>query len=101
MIAAEPALKPRVDAVVLVGERRWTVVLEGGLEILLPESEPAAALHRVVELDAEYGLLSRDITRVDLRNPAQLVVRMSDDGAAKRDALLKRNQPGAKRGGAA
>jgi cell division protein FtsQ len=101
MIAAEPTLKSRVDAAVLVGGRRWTIMLENGPEILLPESEPAAALHRVAELDADYGLLSRDITRIDLRNPAQLVVRMSDEGAARRDAMLKRNQPGAKRGGAA
>lgn len=100
MIATEQSLAKQVNAAVLVAGRRWTILMDGGIEILLPEAAPAAAWHRVATLDAQTGLLSRAITRVDLRDPGRLVLRLSDEGVAKREAILKRAAPG-KRGGAA
>jgi len=97
MIAAEPALAARVNAAVLVAGRRWNILLDGGIEILLPETEPAAALRQVAVLDADTGLLSRRIVRVDLRNHDRPVLRLSEEGMAERQAILKRAKT-AKRG---
>jgi len=88
LIAGVPSLRPRVHAGVLVAGRRWNVVLDNGVELLLPEQDPGAALVAVAALDGENGLLSRDIAAVDLRLADKLVVRLSDAGAAARKAAL-------------
>ena len=84
-----PAIAKWVDASVLVAERRWNLHLKNGVDVLLPEGEPAQALARFVELDRDKKLLSRDIVKVDLRLADRVTVRQSDAAAAARDEALK------------
>ncbi|WP_421722850.1 cell division protein FtsQ/DivIB [Bauldia sp.] len=84
-----PSLAPRVKAGVLVAGRRWNVVLVNGVEIFLPEEDPASALIQVVALDDGHGILSREIAAVDLRLPNRLVFRLTETGFEAREALLK------------
>lgn len=84
-----PAIAKSVEASVLVAERRWNLHLKNGVEVLLPEREPAQALTMLVDLDRDKKLLSRDIVAVDLRLPDRVTVRQSDTAAAARDAALK------------
>jgi cell division protein FtsQ len=85
MLAAEPALNARVKAAVRVGKRRWNVWLDaigdGGIDIRLPESDPAQALARLVTLDRDEGLLRRDLAMIDLRLPDRLIVRVNETAA--------------------
>ena len=81
--AAEP-LEARLRGFVRVGERRWDVVLDRGQRILLPETEPVAALDHVIALDRAQDLLARDIVAVDLRDPRRPTLRLSPEAA---DAL--------------
>jgi len=90
MIAEEPAIEKRFDAAVLVAERRWNILLDGGIEILLPETDSAGALAKVAAFDTMSGLLLRDIARVDLRDPGRLVIGLTDEGLARRQAILKK-----------
>lgn len=100
MVEAYPALRPRMRAAVLVAGRRWNLVLDNGIELALPEDNPSAALERIVRYDAETALLGRDITRVDLRFPDRLVVRLSDEAAKNREAMLKQREKNARNAGA-
>jgi cell division protein FtsQ len=94
-----PALRNLVSASILVGERRWNLRLQNGIDVRLPESEVAAALERLVALDREKNLLSRDIVAIDLRIPDRLTVRLSDGLAqARLDALKEKAK---KKGGSA
>ena len=77
------------EASVLVAERRWNLHLKGGVEILLPESEPEQALRILIDLDRNDKLLSRDIVAVDLRLPDRVTVRQSDSAATAREQALK------------
>lgn len=101
LLSGFPSLKPRVRAAVLVADRRWNLVLESGTEILLPEENPRAALDRLVIIDQDKALLSRDISRVDLRLPDRLVVRMTSEAATRRRAMLEQRLKNARKGGAA
>lgn len=89
LVASVPAIARRASAGVLVSERRWNVVLDNGVEIMLPIDRPQAALAQVAALDAADQLLSREITSVDLRAPGRLVLRLTDAGLKARQDELK------------
>jgi cell division protein FtsQ len=78
-------------ASVLVADRRWNLHLNNGIDVRLPDSNVADALDRLVALDRDKKLLSRDITTVDLRLPDRVTVRLSDAAAQARDEVLKAN----------
>jgi cell division protein FtsQ len=78
----------KVHASVLVARRRWDLRLNNGIDVKLPESGVAPALDRLVALDRDEKLLTRDITAVDLRLPDRVTVQLSPAAAqARRDAL--------------
>ncbi|TRW97868.1 cell division protein FtsQ [Paracoccus sp. M683] len=76
--AAGPVL-PRLRGLQRQGERRWDVVLDHGQRILLPEVDALRALEHAIELQRSDDLLGRDISVIDLRDPARPVVRMGVD----------------------
>ncbi len=73
--AAAP-LKDRLRGLQRVGLRRWDVVLDKGQRILLPARDPVPALERMIALDGASEILTRDITRIDLRLRARPTIQM-------------------------
>jgi cell division protein FtsQ len=94
-----PALRDVVRASVLVGERRWNLRLKNGIDVRLPESDVAPALARLVALDREKNLITRDILAIDLRLPDRVTVRLSDAAAQARIEAAK--DKAKKKGGSA
>ncbi len=92
-------LAPRVRAGSLVAGRRWTLKLEGGVEVRLPEDEPAAAVKRLIALESDVRLLEKDILAIDLRQPDRVALRLTEEGAGARAVQLKTK--GKKNGGEA
>lgn len=84
-----PELRPRVRAAFLVGQRRWDLMLENGISIRLPGENIDSALSDLVAMDAENGLLARDISAVDMRLGDRVVVRLTDDAAERRKVTTK------------
>jgi cell division protein FtsQ len=87
-------------ASILVAGRRWNLHLANGIDVRLPETNVEDALDRLVALDRDKRLLSRDITMVDLRLPDRVTVRLSDAAAQTRDDALKANMKKKKGGDA-
>src|SRR6201987_5942837 len=54
-------IRSALRASVLVAERRWNLRLTNGLDVRLPENDLQVALDRLVKLDRDKNLLSRDI----------------------------------------
>ena len=46
-----------------MGDRRWTLKLASGLEIMLPDDNIDQALASLTKLDAEHGVLSATLLR--------------------------------------
>ena len=90
LLAQYPTLEPRVRAVVRVGGRRWSLRLENGVAVELPELEVAEALNDLVKLDGRHRILSRNIEGVDLRLADRVVVRLH---AEKKEILNKVDVP--------
>jgi len=76
LLAKQPQLRDHVKAAVRVGERRWNLRLDNGVEVRLPEEGAEAALAELVRLAREQDILSRDIKAIDLRFPDRLIVKL-------------------------
>lgn len=75
LLAAAPALKPRVKAATWVGNRRWDLTFDTGETLALPQDGASDALVRFAELDGSRALLGKGWLRFDMRDPAKLVAR--------------------------
>ncbi len=75
ILATQPQLMERVEAAVRVGGRRWNLRLKGGVDVRLPEADPAAAWTMLGEYQRSHGVLERDVRVLDLRLPDRLIVR--------------------------
>ncbi len=84
-----PSIKSEVAAAVFVGERRWNLRLKNGIDVRLPEENADVALLRLVALDREDKILTRDVSVIDLRDSDRVTVRLSDEAMAARDAAMK------------
>ena len=84
MLDRFPDVRAAMRAAVLIGERRWNLRLKTGLDVRLPETDPEAALDRLVKLDRDKKLLSRAIAVIDLRLADRVTVRLADAAAPPR-----------------
>jgi cell division protein FtsQ len=75
-------LKRKLVAAIRVGDRRWTLKLASGVEIMLPDDNIGEALASLVKLDRERELFKRDIAAVDLRLLDRISVRLRDGASA-------------------
>ena len=100
LLAHYPKVNAVTKAATFVGERRWTLRLNDGLDVRLPENDVANALATLSKLDRDEHLFSKDIVAIDLRLPDRLVVQLSDDAAKAREEALKKKEPKKKVGDA-
>jgi cell division protein FtsQ len=97
LVDSQPDIAGKVRAGVLISGTRWNVVLDDGIELMLPAKKPAAALATIARLDVQKKLLSREITTVDMRLPGQMILRLDQTGLAARKAMLKERKKLARR----
>ena len=93
------ALAPRMRAATLIAGRRWTLKLDNGMDVRLPETGAAEAVKRLVALQGDLRLLDKDALAIDLRQPDRVVLRLSEEAASARAEQLKTK--GKKKGGEA
>jgi cell division protein FtsQ len=91
-LEAAPALLSHLTAAARVGERRWTLYLDNGVKVVLPEHGLKSAVALVSRLDREQGLLSKGIQGVDLRVPGRVIIETAaienDAGSGKKAVRL-------------
>lgn len=75
-LKGHPAVRARLSAAVLIGERRWDLMLDNGMEVRLPEVDFTEALRELSRLEKGYDLFKRDVLAVDLRLPDRLLLRL-------------------------
>ena len=80
-----PELRRRVAAAMRIGQRRWNLRLDDGIDIQLPEDDLEQAWLALADMANTEQLLARDVQAVDLRFPARLVVRLTPDARARMD----------------
>ena len=88
LLAAAGELRDRVRAGVLVGGRRWTLQMESGVEVQLPELDALDTLKRLADIERQSRILEKDVISIDLRIPGRITARLTEDAAAQRAAML-------------
>jgi cell division protein FtsQ len=91
VLRQRPALFARTEIARRIGDRRWTLALDNGVAVLLPEEGVEVALDELLRMDERSGLLGRDIVAVDLRLKDRVTVlpRPRDDGDPRTAASAK------------
>ena len=90
LLQAAGPLKARVIAGTLVSGRRWTLKMDNGVDVRLPETGAATAVARLVSLEREQKILDKDVIAIDLRMSDRIVVRLTEEAMAARLDLLKK-----------
>ncbi len=97
VVAAFNDIAPRVRAYIRVGTRRWNLRLDNGVTIQLPEQGVELALARLTDMQAELGVMDRDLAGIDLRFEDRTVFALTENARNSRDAFVKARTEAAKK----
>lgn len=81
LLAAAPALKPRVAEAEWIGNRRWNLTFQTGQVLALPEGDKqsAGALVTFARLDGTNRLLGGKVTAFDMRASDRIYLRVPEE----------------------
>ncbi len=88
LLTAAGELRDKVRAGIFVGQRRWTLKMESGVDVELPELDAVDTLKRLADIERQSHILEKDVISIDLRIPGRITARLSEDAAAARVAML-------------
>jgi cell division protein FtsQ len=91
-------LRSKMLAALRVGDRRWTLKLRTGTEIMLPDGNIEMALQSLTELQSKRGVLERDFAAIDMRLLDRITVRMREAAAVPLDGAVPADMPTAATG---
>ena len=64
-----------LDYLEFIEKRRWNLHTLGGITVMLPERDPAAAIASLMILDKNHKILSRDIDVIDMRDDSRILIK--------------------------
>ncbi|WP_244395953.1 cell division protein FtsQ/DivIB [Beijerinckia indica] len=88
LLDAAGDLREQIRAGIYVANRRWTLSMRNGVEVLLPEDDPKAAVAALVTLQRQSHVLDKDVISLDFRQPGRMVAHLSAEAAAERAEML-------------
>ena len=80
LMQANEYFKDHVRAFIRVGERRWDLILENNVRIMLPQREFLAAFDRLMLMNEAGSLLSGRLSNIDMRLVVRPTVRVQSAG---------------------
>jgi cell division protein FtsQ len=84
LLDAAQELRSKIEAGVYVSERHWNLRMKTGVDVKLPENDPASAMPALLKLERENHILEKDILSLDLREPGRVFARLTADAADAR-----------------
>jgi len=93
-LSAYPDIMLQVKAAARVGSRRWTLYLDNGITVQLPERDWQQAIATADELNKTQKILARGIRSLDLRIPGRVTVEVADIAAAETKPADKKTVAG-------
>lgn len=65
----------KIDYMEFIEDRRWDMHTTGGITVMLPEKDPATAVTTLINIDKNHKILSKDISYIDMRDDARILVK--------------------------
>ncbi|WP_019221484.1 cell division protein FtsQ/DivIB [Bartonella senegalensis] len=87
-LSVYPKIYGHVRAYVRVGDRRWDLILDNGMRVMLPENGAFERLDSLIKSGVVKDLFSRDVLRVDLRLSDRITVALSDEALERHRAFV-------------
>ncbi len=75
VIKSAKPLFGKINYIERIEERRWDIYTNDGLRILLPEKDVMAAVSKLVILEKEHQILSKDIKSLDMRDNNRILIK--------------------------
>lgn len=64
-----------IDYLEWIDGHRWNIVTNDGIVIMLPESDPVAAIASIGMLNQNHNILSKNLKTIDMRDDARILVK--------------------------
>ena len=93
-LSAYPDIMLQVKAAARVGSRRWTLYLDNGITVQLPERDWQQAIATADQLNKTQHILARGIRSLDLRLQGRVTVEVAEIAAADTPANGKKTVAG-------
>ena len=93
-VSAYPDIMLQMKAAARVGQRRWTLYLDSGITVQLPEKDWREAIALADELNRTQRILSRGIRSLDLRVPGRVGVEVAEIAEPDAEAAEKKKVAG-------
>jgi cell division protein FtsQ len=93
-LAAYPDIMLQVKAAARVGSRRWTLYLDNGITVQLPERDWQQAIAMADQLNKTQQILARGIRSLDLRLQGRVTVEVAEIAASDAKAGEKKTVAG-------
>lgn len=84
-----PEIKQRITRATYLRSARWDVILDGNVNVKLPEKNPEEALTYLLTLEKKHHFVNEDILIVDMRIPGQLILRLRPEAVKKQKSVAK------------
>ena len=72
--AAQP-IAISIDYLEWIENRRWNIITQNGITVMLPETDPTGAIRGFISLNEKHNILERDIKTIDMRDSARILVK--------------------------
>ncbi|WP_455481613.1 cell division protein FtsQ/DivIB [Bartonella sp. B35(2025)] len=88
-LSGYPQFYDHIRAYIRVGDRRWDLILDNGVRVMLPENDAFERLTFLIKTGAVQDLFSRDILSIDLRLSDRITVSLSDEALERHGATVE------------
>ncbi len=72
---ATKSLANTIDYIEWIENRRWNIITTAGTVVMLPESNPVAAVHQLISLNENQNILNRELRVIDMRDNTRILVK--------------------------
>lgn len=83
ILMRQPDLAAKILVATRLGERRWDLRFDNGIDIHLPAQGIAEAWDRLAQMQEKNHILNRDVIGIDLRLPDRVVVKLTPNSIQK------------------
>lgn len=75
IIAATKNIANIIDYMEWIENRRWNIITSDGITVMLPESDPIAAVRGLISLNENQRILNRKLKTIDMRDTSRILVK--------------------------